>query len=147
MALKSATSAVCQNILVERDGVPSLIRVVDIFTVPAALPSVHGNVLPIPMSLYINIKVSNDDEELHTVAFSLERPDGKSVIQTVTESAAAPVGSFPEADRSIVVAAQVGVEPMQVGVHRFHILFDGIEVSSASFLIKQAASESESEPK
>lgn len=146
MAFKSAMAAVCQNVLVERDGVPSLIRIVDLFSVSReiVLP-IDGALPPIPMSLYINIKLSCDDADPHTLEFSLERPDGESKTSTVIDKTPTPPGGIPEADRSIVVAAQLGVEPRQFGLHRFHILFDGEKVTEASFFIKQVVSEAESE--
>ena len=53
MALVGAVAVICEKILLERDGVTTLVRVVDVFTVPENAS--------VDLSLWTQIRITADD--------------------------------------------------------------------------------------
>src|SRR5579862_9295719 len=77
MAFVSATSHICERVLLERDNIPTLVRLVDVFYVPEDGPQMQdGARLPIGLTLYAQITVTPDDNEEHKATIRITRPDG-----------------------------------------------------------------------
>lgn len=141
MALTSAQVTICQHVLIERDNVPTLVRVVDMFMAPPATAPVPGGASPVmAMTLYITTRFTRDDDGLHSVGFTLTRPDG-SVKKTEIATQRPNRGALQDADSSINIVAQVGVEPTHFGKHYFTVLVDEKEVAMATFFIVQLPAE------
>jgi hypothetical protein len=137
MAFVSAFAVVCERIMVERDNVPSLIRMVDLFRIPSNAPRLgSGGLLPIPMSIYMMIRISPDDDAAHSASFTVIRPDGsqKPPLELFANQIAAP-SIAPDGDRTFNTAALVGVEVTNFGKHRIVLNFDGQPVTETSFFI------------
>lgn len=144
MAVVSAFVIICQQVLIEKDNVPSVIRMVDLFSAPPDMPRLpDGSLVPVSMQLYINIRLTPDDDAVHNVSFTLTRPDG-SVTQRELLSASAPIppGGTTQGDRGLNIAGPLGVLPTHFGRHQIGVFVDGERVAIASFFIQQSPSES-----
>ena len=69
MALVGAVAVICEKILLEKDGVTTLVRVVDVFTVPENAS--------VDLSLWTQIRITSDDDAKHSLDLELVRPDGE----------------------------------------------------------------------
>lgn len=149
MAFVHATATICQNVLVEKDNVASLIRMADVFTIP--MPPEGQTLPPVQMSLWISIRATADDEANHSLAFELVRPNGQTKRFDVFENKPMPhpLGTFATAGLSykqVVAQGTIGVDPDQLGDHVFQIYFDGDMVAKAFFTLVAKREETPSEP-
>jgi hypothetical protein len=144
MALISAIAFVCQNILTEADGVSSAIRIVEVFMLPRGAADPERKALPpVGMALYINIRLTADDDSPHTITFTLTRPNGESKTLPVMENTPFSAPKYPGTDKTISVVGHIGVEPRQVGRHDFAINFDEQKVATAFFTLVEMQSSNE----
>jgi hypothetical protein len=142
MSLISAHVIIAQHVLIERDNVPSIIRMIDLFSITPDIPRLPDGTLPlIQMQLFINVRFSGDDDDEHDVGFTLRRPDGSETHRDVTKMAAAK-SPYPEGDRGLNMAVPLGVNPTHFGKHEVFVTVDGEKVSGTPFLILQMASTS-----
>lgn len=138
MSLVSAFAVVAQQILIERDNVPSIIRMIDLFTATPDIPRLpDGSLPPIQMQLFIYLRFTPDDEEVHHVGFVLQRPDGSETTQPIF-AAPASRNVIPEGDRGINGVVPLGVNPTQFGKHQIFVLVDEVRVARAAFFILQS---------
>jgi hypothetical protein len=137
MALVSAFAFLCQQVLTEKDNVNSAIRIVEIFSVTNALPvDEEGKfVAPLPMCLYVNIRLTADDDDPHSISYTLVRPDGESRDHPVVQNQIASPSRYPSVDRMFVVIGQIAVEVKQLGNHQIKIQLDGQEVARTFFTV------------
>jgi hypothetical protein len=124
---------VCERILMEADGIASVIRVVDMFQVlvPAAdLPQAP----PVQMSVFGMGRIDESDTEKHTIQINLIRPDGEV-------TAAGPPNTFvsssriPGAPGGFNFGGVIGVFPKQLGLHFFVLMYDGEEIARVPFTL------------
>lgn len=135
MALLSANILVCERILVEKDQVPTLVRVVDLFFVSPETPkSPDGKLPPMAMSLYASVVLTADDDDEHEVSIDLVRPDGSISPINTTKQKTAP-SRLEHTHRTMLFAVQVGVNPTHHGDHEVRLTFDGEKAASAWFAI------------
>ena len=143
MAFVSAVAITCQHVLIERDGVSSIIRMVEWFSVHPTTPVLaDGKRPPVVMTLFISVRLTNDDEDCHSISFELERPNGDLKREEVMPERVLAPSNIPGADRVINVSAQIGVEVIQFGKHIFHILLDGVRVAKTQVFILESLPES-----
>lgn len=139
MALLSANILICERVLVERDNVPSLIRVVDLFYISPETPkNSEGNFPPVILSVFANVSVTGEDDKEHEISLVLGRPDGSLTPIDIPNQKASP-GRVEDSHRTIVVAAHIGVNPSHHGRHEFRLIFDGEVVASVWFVISRNA--------
>jgi hypothetical protein len=137
MQLVSASAFVCERILREEDGVPSAIRIADIFTLPQWSPSVPTWLQVVDMNLFVIIKVLNvDPSEEHTVSVILTRPNGHQsqvfVNQKVTFS---QLPGHPEIPAGATLGLQVNVTGDVMGVHYFEVFLQGDSLAKVAFTL------------
>lgn len=135
MALISAFAFVCQNLLTERDGVSSAIRIVEIFFLPKVSDEERTLLPPVSMSLYAHIRLTEDDDEPHSLHMVLIRPGGERHAIPVFEDRPLQEGKVPNVDRTVNATGQIAVEPKQLGRHEFAVELDGKKVASAYFTL------------
>ena len=142
MAFVSAIAVTCQQLLIERDGVSSIIRMVEWFGIPPNTPLfADGKRPPIVLTLFISIRLTSDDEDPHSISFELERPNGDLKRQEVMPERILAPPNVPGGDRVINVSAQLAVEVIQFGKHVFHVLLDGVQVAMTAFFILESPPE------
>ena len=136
----TASLMICEKILIEKDNVHSLIRMVDLFHIPAKVsadPTVQEFLELTAVSLF---KLEADDESTHDVEMWLEGPSGEprrlGGIQMKGE--ANPRG----APRGFNGRANVSVEAIE-GLHLLSVRVDGEEVAKAYFNIERTQIEAE----
>ncbi len=136
MALLSANCIICERTLRETDSVISAIRVVDVFRtqVSAEIP-VERQV--VPMNVVAIIRLSSDDDTLHTVELAIIRPDGETTPNTLASNVVAPPGTNPDYPRVLFVIGALGVTPRQFGLHHIVIYLDGAEVARTQFTLEE----------
>jgi hypothetical protein len=132
MAFVHANALICEKVLVEKDNVGSLVRVVDSFSIPTE--SV-GKEIPIQMCLWVQIRLSNDDSDNHSLSFELIRPSGERTMNTVVKDQPVPSSIPSLLHKSLVVQGLVNVTPKELGEHVFLIHFDGDVVTKAFFTL------------
>lgn len=118
-------AVLCEKVLQERDGVNSVIRIVDRLTLTASGPEPPEEMLPMAQTLwlYVGFK-SGTARGVKQLTVRLQKPSGKSP----------PVQNFPlnfegEDDRGINLAAQMTMEIDEVGVWWFDLNLDGVPVT------------------
>lgn len=134
MAVVSAYALVCQQVLNEVDGVPSAIRIVEVFFLPSDPATVEPPFPPLPMCLFINVRFTGDDNDPHSLFFTLVRPDGSSKTIPIDENRVA-ASKYKETDKSIMAIGRIGVEPKELGQHNILVHVDGQEVAKAFFTL------------
>jgi hypothetical protein len=134
MAFVSAYAVVCEKSLTEKDNVVTLVRVVEVFFIPPEMVGKPDSP-PVLMTVYLNIRVTHDDEDPHTVALDLVRPDGETVPIPISGDAIVLKGKYPGLHRSMNATGHVGVFPKQAGEHYFAVNFDGKEVARVYFTL------------
>lgn len=110
----------CENAIEGKDGVLSLIRVIDRITITAAGPETPDAMPSIPLKLKLVLMlVSGKAHGTHEVELRIEKPDG-SLDQIWTGTV------FLEGeDRGANIIIDVGLESKAQGLHWFHVAFDG----------------------
>jgi len=134
MAFISAYAFVCQAFLTEKDGVTSAIRIVDVFYMAPINDATRESLPPIGMALYINVRLTEDDSDSHTLAIDLVRPDGETKRVAAFENKVVET-KFENTDKTINAVGNIGVVPKQFGKHEFVVHFDGRRVASAFFML------------
>ncbi|MEO7270387.1 MAG: hypothetical protein ABIX28_05585 [Vicinamibacterales bacterium] len=71
------TACVCEKVLVESDGVPSLIRIVDTYTVELPMELPPGYKTATDLTVFVSLK-SGDVVGEHEIGLRLNGPDGKA---------------------------------------------------------------------
>ena len=100
MAFKAACTFVCQQVLTEKDGVSSIIRMVELFglAVPPGKRTerfvAYSNVVAYSFSIFLRRCGS------HTVAFSITRPSGEVKTIPVFDKKVIDPARVLEADRA-----------------------------------------------
>jgi hypothetical protein len=140
MAFISAFALVCQNVLTEKDGVSSIIRMVELFGL--AFQGEIGEIdkarlPPIPMCLFAYVRFSSDDTDSHTLAFSITRPSGDVKTIPIFDNKVIEPAKIPEADRAISVIGQIGVDPKEFGRHEVTVHLDNKAVAATYFILME----------
>jgi hypothetical protein len=147
MPLLSSYAFVCQNILTEKDGVSSAIRIVELFFIPKVTdPEALDHLPPATMYLYINLRFTPNESEPHTVSFDLIRPDGETTSHAVMENTVLAPAKYAGLDTSIMIVGQVGVAVKKLGRHEFVVMLDGQKITSTVFTLLEAEDPSEAMP-
>ena len=136
---KLQAAVLCERVLIETDGAPSLIRVVDQFTievppflVPSALPP--GVRLPLRATLFLSIKPSSKRAVNYKCELVTRDVDGQELARAPFSVEVA--GGF--------IGANVGL-PLQLlvnreGIHTLEVaLSDGQILATVPFLVRFAA--------
>jgi hypothetical protein len=125
---------ICERVITDKeDGVVSLIRIVDIFTVthPLNLPAENR---PVAVQAFFTARFPPNDKGDHSIEFSLERPDGEVVIvgrgETDLDEAKEQI---PDAPSGLHLTTKFGVYPKIMGTHYIIVSLDGEEVQRAPF--------------
>jgi hypothetical protein len=69
-------ACICEKVLIEPDNVPTLVRVVDTFTLPAQTPAPPGVPTGVQLTIFVSLK-SGDVVGEFEVGFRLNSPQGK----------------------------------------------------------------------
>src|SRR5262245_27184295 len=112
----------CERALVERDGVLSAIRIVDVFFVDPS-SKIPPEERPIQMSLLFTAKFAESDESEHGMEVHLERPNESPVKIGETEPTKA-TGNYPNVPKGINLSVRFGVPPKVIGTHYINIMLD-----------------------
>jgi hypothetical protein len=134
MAFVHANALICEKVLVEKDEVASLVRVADVFLVDPRFVGNSGS--GIPMYLWVQIRITQDDNEGHSLAFELVRPSGDKKYNKIADNQR--VGStllFETTHKNFVAQGLVMVEPKEFGEHAFLIYFDDNVVTKVFFTL------------
>lgn len=142
MAFVSASAFICEKVLTEKDEVSSAIRIVEVFFVPPAIENVSRVVA---MCLYSSIRLTPDDEEPHSVLFTLVRPNGEKRDLPAVANKVIPPARFPDMNKALMLVGQVAVEVKELGIHHFLVILDGKEVAKTEFIISLQTPGSEKE--
>src|SRR3990172_5861171 len=119
---------ICDEVLEGKDGVLSLIRVVDRLTVTAAGPTVPGAMPPVPHRLKLVIMiVSGKARGTHTITVTIETPDG--IARPAWESTILLEGE----DRGSNLVVELGYEFKLEGIHWFGLSLDGEQITRVPF--------------
>jgi hypothetical protein len=138
MAFISADCLVCERVLQEADGVFTIIRVVNIFTL-TPLPGIPVEALPASLCFFASVRFSSDDESKHTISLKVIRPSGEEKEQPALTDQQIPVGKIPEMPRSVALLARMGVAPKEFGIHQIVLIVDGSEVARAQFVLAKSS--------
>lgn len=137
MAFVSAYAFVCQHVLTEADGVPSAIRIAEVFFLPYDPSDATKPRLPaVGVNLFVHIRMTEDDNDPHSMTFTLKRPDGEAKTETITENKIAE-SKYANTDKTLTAIGRIGVEAKQLGKHEFVIHLDSKPVASAVFTLIQ----------
>ncbi len=134
MAFVSANAVVCERALTEKDNVATLVRVVEVFFIP---PNLIGKAESpaVSMTVYLNIRVTSDDDNAHTVTLDLVRPDGETSPISIYTDGVIAKAKYPGLHRSLNATGIIGVFPKQAGQHYFAAKFDDKEVTRVYFTL------------
>jgi hypothetical protein len=135
--LVSASAFICEKILQEIDGVPTAIRIADIFTLPEYAPKVPTALQVVDFTLMVIIKVLGvSPTEKHTVLVTMTRPDGQEsqifVNQNVTFS---QFEGHPEIPSGASLGMRVNVSGEVMGVHYFEVFLAGKSIAKVAFTL------------
>src|SRR4051794_30115441 len=87
---------ICERVITDTDGVPSAIRIADVFDVTPR-PTVPPEQRPIGLSILFTAKFPHEDQAEHRAEIKLERPNGE--VFEVGEALSS--GPLPETPPSI----------------------------------------------
>jgi hypothetical protein len=129
MALVGAVAVICEKILLERDGVTTLVRVVDVFTVPENAS--------VDLSLWTQIRITADDDAKHSLDLELVRPDGERQRSAVfKDTVLAAASNYPNSPHRIATAqGKMLVARATPGLYAFEVLFDGNVIAKTYFVV------------
>ncbi len=125
-------ACLCERVLTEADGVMSLIRIVDQYTVGAPPETVERLNPPLVITLVLQLK-ANGHVGKHNITLQLHGPTKSQEPQTIEID-------FPDRPLSganIVIQSQVGMVK-NFGEMRFDVRFDGEFLTSVPFRVLQA---------
>jgi hypothetical protein len=131
-----ASIVLCERALNEVDGVPSAIRIADVFMFRAH-PQVPIEQQALPMYAVIAIRVIKDDQAEHSAQLKLIRPDGEESSANKDPIPIKTTKKFPDVPGGANLIIQLGIVPKQLGLHTFVLLFDGEEVAQTIFTVVQ----------
>ncbi len=121
----------CSDVIEGKDGVLSLIRVIDRLTVTAAGPQLPSSDMPAvkhPLKLVLML-VSGRARGTHDLALKIERPD--STVDDLWGGTAFLEGE----DRGANTVIDTNVEFTQEGLYWFDLYFDGTRVTRMPFRV------------
>ncbi len=132
----SVTVLLCERVLNEKDGVLSVIRLVDTFEIDQEHLPPEGQRPPILMHVLILAKfLPSQGGTTHAVQLKIVRPDGQ-----VTDVGAVTSGSTPsgkgDASVGVNVIVPLGVIPNQFGMHYVECVLDGQTVARMPFTLR-----------
>ena len=141
----SANLFACEKVLLEKDGVASIIRVFDAihFAVPVGLSPEQGKV---DMNLFAQIKTDPEYSAEHSVQLYLVRPNGDRVSAGDPRKVVIST-SVPGAAGGFTVTATIGVVTSQIGVHHFVLAVEGNDIARTAFTMVLQRPESTGEEK
>ncbi len=119
-----AIAALCENVIEDKQGVLSLIRVVDRIISTVAGPSSPEKMPPVPINLIAVVSFkSGSARGTHTVKLRPEAPSGIRL-----EEISFPV-LFEGEDRGVNIIAHMGLLAQQEGLYWFDVLLDDVLVT------------------
>lgn len=126
--LKAAV--LCSDVIEGKDGVLSLIRIIDRLTITAAGPAPPSDMPHVKHSLKVVLMfVSGRAKGTHDVALKVEHPDS-----TIHDSWNGTIFLEGE-DRGANVVIDVGIDFDQEGLYWFDLYFSGTRISRMPFRI------------
>lgn len=115
-----AFAVLCEKALIEADGVLSLIRIVDRFTITASGPDVPNDLPAHLIQFHVGISLrSGRARGRHTLRVDLEKPSGEFMRGKDT-----PV-HFEGEERGVNIVAPTSVGADQEGLYWFHVFLNG----------------------
>jgi hypothetical protein len=122
---------VCERVLVEADGIPSLIRTIDLFQVLVPNPTAGP---PVMMSVYGMARIDAADRDSHTIQLRLIRPSGEvsDVGPPSTFVSEPKIAGIPG---GVNFGGPLGVLPKEMGLHFFVLMYDGEEIARVPFTL------------
>ena len=132
--LLCADILICDSILQEADGVSSVIRLVDLFTVRPA-PDVPVEKQVFPIKALVTLKGQIGDSSEHNIRIEMIRPSGEN--QVLLEKAIPVASRFgPSIPGGATLVLHIGVIVREMGTHYIRLLDDGEELIKVPFTLK-----------
>jgi hypothetical protein len=121
---------ICERVLIEKDDVPSAIRIIDTFNIviQKGLPSPPNSLPTIQITLLAIFK--SEERSTHTLTFEIAAPSGKR-----TRSGAETIVSVDGQERGANVALRFPVVIDQEGVYWIDLLLDKEKVTRIPFRV------------
>jgi hypothetical protein len=136
MALVNALVIICEKVLRETDEVHTLVRVVDLFTIP------DDPKAAVQLALWVQIKLTADDEHKHSLSLVLVRPTGEREETVVTKETVLAPSLTPNLPHRILMAqGNMTVGMLVPGLYTYDVLFDGEVVAKTHFVVVVATPE------
>ena len=120
---------VAEKVLLEADGVPSIIRIADVFYVPP-MPDPPVERAPIFMYIVASVRFKTTESTEHVLQLQLLRPSGETKPignPNVLKSQPRVTGLGVPAGFNVI--STVGVLPKESGVHYIVAMMDGEEIA------------------
>jgi hypothetical protein len=123
---------VAEKVLVEADGVPSIIRIIDVFSFQRN-PGIPVESQPIFMYVIASVRFEETEPSEHVLQLQLVRPSGETKPigdphQLKSEPKVTGVVGIPSGFNFISI---IGVIPTETGVHYIVLFMDGREITRA----------------
>ena len=128
--LVSASLTICEKVLLESDGVRSLIRIVDLFSVGPPIPNLPEEIQVLEITVAGFFRLQPDDDSVRSVELHLIRPSGEERLIGVVSEMSAPPNEHGS-PRGFWLQAQFGLVPSEMGVHYLSAKMENIEVARA----------------
>lgn len=136
MALVNAVAIICEKVLREPDEVTTLVRVVDLFTIPSDPKAV------IQLALWIQIKITADDDSKHSLSLEFVRPNGeRENTPVITDTVLSPSLTPNLPHRILMAQGNMTVGSLVPGLYAYEVLFDGRVVAKTQFVVIAATPE------
>ncbi len=120
----------CDDVIEGKDGVLSLIRVIDRLTITATGPEAPGSMPPVPKRLKLVLMlVSGRARGGHSVKLQIEPPDGK--LSPLWETTVLLEGE----DRGANIVAELDYEFKSEGVYWFYVILEGQQLTRLPFRV------------
>lgn len=132
----SVTIILCERVLNEKDGVLSVVRIVDTYEIAKEGLPPEGERGPIMMHILIMVKlVPSQGETNHSIQLRIIRPNGEIADIGAPTSAVTPPGQS-DASVGLNVIVPLGVIPKRMGLHYVECLLDGQAAARMPFTLR-----------
>ena len=133
----SANSLICQQVLREVDGVPSAIRIVDIFYVPQSPPD-FPDILPrVQVYSIVVIKAVPGYRGTHSLHCRLINAVGESTTVAHSEVSFASNPGLEEAPPNVLITGELNFIVRHFGLCYFCVDIDGEEIARSPIMLVQ----------
>ena len=124
------TAAICESVIEGKDGVLSLIRIIDRLTITAAGPEAPSDMPPISRTLTLVVMlISGRARGTHNVEVRVEKPDA------TTASLWNGTVFLEGEDRGANLVIEISTEYRSEGLYWFDLFFDAAQMTRVPFRI------------